>query len=272
MATTIAWATQASLVADIQRLGVAPGDMLMVHSSVRAVGSVIGGPNTIIAALLAALTPAGTLMMYLGWEEAPTELRDLPAEAQQLFHAAYPPYDPRTSGAVREHGMLVERFRSWPGVLRSDHPDCSMGAWGAKAAWLTAEHPLRYGYGLGSPLHKLCAARGSVLMLGAPLDTITLLHYAEDRAQLPHKRVKRYTCPVLRDGQTVWVELEEYDTSDTVIAAEYEFDTIARDYLATGKGRSGVVGQAPAYVFPADDLAQFAIEWLEHRFGGAPLD
>lgn len=128
--------------------------------------------------------------------------------------------------------------------------------------WFTQDHPFRCGYGIGSPLHKLCELSGVVLMLGAPLDTITLLHYAEDRAALPDKRIKRYTCPILRVGRKVWVGLEEYDTSETVIDADYAFDAIARDYLATGKGRSGMIGRAQSYLFAADDLAKFGIEWL----------
>lgn len=269
MTDSTQWVTKPRLVADLQQIGVSAGQVLMVHSSVRAVGPVVGGPNSIVQALLDVLTPAGTLLMYVGWEDAPTEIHTWPAAMQALFYETCPPYDPRTARAVRDHGILVECFRTWPGVLRSAHPDCSMAALGAQAAWLTANHPFMYGYGAGSPLHKLCELEGSVLMLGAPLDTITLLHYAEDQADLPAKRIKRYQCPILRRGQTVWVDLEEYDTSENVIDAAYTFDAIARAYLATGKGQGGLVGRASSYLFDAADLATFAIGWLEQRFGPA---
>ncbi len=267
MADSSEWVTTQQLVEDLQNLGVLAGQVLMVHSSMRAVGQTIGGVNSVVRALMETLTPEGTLMMYVGWEEAPTEILRWSPEMQALFYAASPPYDVATSRAVRDHGVLVETFRTWPGVLRSAHPDCSFAAIGAKAEWITAEHPFRYGYGAGSPLHKLCEAGGSVLMLGAPLDTITLLHYAEDQAALPNKHVKQYRCPIQRDGQTVWVDLEEFDTADNVIDADYGFDTIATDYLATGKGRKGKVGRATSYLFEADDLATFGIQWLESRFG-----
>lgn len=267
MADVSEWLTQRQLMEDLQRLGVSAGQVLMVHSSVRAIGPVIGGPNTIIQALLDVLTPAGTLMMYVGWQEAPTEILDWPPAVRTLFYEECPPYDPRTSRAVRAHGILVECFRTWPSVIRSSHPDCSMSARGAKAEWITVDHPFMYGYGLGSPLHKLCELRGFVLMLGAPLDTITLLHHSEHLARLPQKRIKRYSCPIGDAGQKIWVDLEEYDTSDTVIDADYQFDVIAKDYLATGKGRAGLIGRAQSYLFEADDLARFGIQWLERRFG-----
>lgn len=263
------WITQRQLAADLERLGIVAGQVLMVHSSVRAVGPVLGGPNTIIQALLDVLTPSGTLLMYVGWEHAPSEINTFPPDVQALFFDAHPPYDPRTARAVRDHGILVECFRTWPNVVRSAHPDCSMAAWGAHADWLVADHPFMYGYGVGSPLHKLCAINGNVLMLGAPLDTITLLHYAEDRAILPDKRVKRYQCPILEHGKKIWVELEEFDTSEPVINAPYDFDQIALDYLATGKGQTDTIGRAQSYLFQANDLAQFGIDWLEQRFGSA---
>ncbi len=57
------------------------------------------------------------------------------------------------------------------------------------ASTLTARHPLQFGYGPGSPVATLCSLGGKVLMLGAPLDTMTLLHHAEHLATLPAKRV-----------------------------------------------------------------------------------
>ena len=45
-------------------LGLAPGDTVMVHASVRAVGQIAGGPDQIHLAIKDALTDRGTLMMY----------------------------------------------------------------------------------------------------------------------------------------------------------------------------------------------------------------
>jgi aminoglycoside N3'-acetyltransferase len=54
-----------------ESLGISPGQTIMLHASVKAVGAVMGGPNTILQTLLHTLTPAGTLMMYAGWQDAP---------------------------------------------------------------------------------------------------------------------------------------------------------------------------------------------------------
>ena len=57
--------TRAELASEFTRLGVKPGDAVMLHASIRAVGAVAGGPDQIHLALKDALTDAGTLMMYV---------------------------------------------------------------------------------------------------------------------------------------------------------------------------------------------------------------
>jgi aminoglycoside 3-N-acetyltransferase len=114
-------------------------------------------------------------------------------------------------------------------------------------------------------------AKGKVLMLGAPLDTITLLHYVEHCAQIPGKRVVRYRrlMPGPPPEGPRWVEFEEFDTGDPVSEKLPLncFEWIAEDYLAKGRGREGRVGQARAAVFDAADLVEFGIRWIERVAG-----
>ncbi len=61
--------TKSQLVTDLRQLGVRPGQVIMVHASVKAIGWIVGGPDIVLQALLDVLTPAGTLMIYVSWEE-----------------------------------------------------------------------------------------------------------------------------------------------------------------------------------------------------------
>ena len=61
--------TRSRLVRDLQALGVQPGDVLMVHTRLSALGWVVGGSGTVVQALLDVLGPGGTLMAYAGWED-----------------------------------------------------------------------------------------------------------------------------------------------------------------------------------------------------------
>jgi len=249
-------ATFTTLQHDLTRLGIAPGALLMVHAGVRSLGPVTGGVNTILQALFATLTPTGTLCAYLDFEpfyDTGTPIEDTPVFDKRLAHAA------------RDHGILHETFRNWPGTLRSDHPDAGVAAHGPLAHHITRDHPFQYGYGPGSPLERIAHLQGQVLMLGAPLDTITLLHYAEHLARIPHKRTVRYRRRMPTPTGPAWVDFEEYDTSEPVHPALPEncFEQIARAYLAAGHGRTARVAQAPAYLFDGAHLVAFAVRWLE---------
>ncbi len=57
------FATTADLVRDLRALGVAAGQVLMVHSSLSGLGRVLGGAPAVVRALLAAVGPDGTLVM-----------------------------------------------------------------------------------------------------------------------------------------------------------------------------------------------------------------
>jgi aminoglycoside 3-N-acetyltransferase len=221
-------------------LGLDKGDVVMVHASMRAVRCDV---NEVVRALV---DTAGTVVAYVDWE----------MESDDAV------FDPKTARATRDHGILAETIRAWPGAIRSAHPDAGVSAIGERAAWLTEKHPLQYGYGEGSPLHKLVLARGKVLMLGAPLDTVTLLHFSEHVASVPDKRVTHYERR-MASGETV--RFEEFETSEPVseVFPKDHFGRIAVDFLETGRGRVGHVGSATAHVFDAPELHDFAVAWLE---------
>lgn len=263
--------TETQLVKDLQGLGLKPGDTVMLHASVKAVGWIVGGPDVIIQAILDVIGPQGTLMMYAGWEEAPYLTIALEEGRGEAYLAECPAFDPERSRANRKWSILTEYLRTWPGARRSDHPEASVVAVGAKAAWLTKDHPLHYPYGPGSPFAKLCEAGGKVLLLGSPLNAVTVLHYAETIAEIPDKRIVRYRMPILREGKRVWVEIEDIDTGEGIVEGhsnEEYFAEIVREYLASSKGRAGTVGAASSYLFDAAELVRFAVRWLERSFGG----
>ncbi len=264
--------TRDQLATDLRALGIEPGQVILMHASVRTVGWVVGGPDQILQSLFDVLTPAGTLAMYVSWEEwerALVSFSDFTEAQQAVFRKHCPPFDARTSRAMRQWSVLTESLRTWPGAYRSDHPTASVCAVGAQAAWVTADHPLAYGYGYGSPWDKVCHTGGKVLLLGSPLEAVTLLHYAEHIANVPGKRIVRNEVPLLRGGECVWVTFEEFDTTWGIrdLPSEDYFDRIMREYLTEGHGSIGRVGGAVSYLFDAAHLAQFGVAWMEKMWG-----
>ena len=253
----------------MRALGFSSDDTVMLHASVKAVGWIVGGPDIVIEALLDVLGPRGTLMMYVKCEEPLNELEDWPEDWQQAYLDECPAFDPERTRSLRNWSILSEYLRTWPGACRSANPEASIAAVGMRAEWITSDHPLQYGYGSGTPLAKLCEVGGKVLLLGPLFDSLTILHYAEHMADVPDKRVECYRWPILRNGQCEWVNIEQFDTSGGIVTwpeGDY-FMRISKEYMATGKCNSGKVGAADSYLFDANDLAAFAIAWLEERFG-----
>ena len=246
-------------------MGLGEGDNVLVHAGLRAIGPILGGPDMLIAALGDVVGPRGTLLGYCDWqcEDSVLEQPDLRAQI--------PPFDPQRSRSIRDNGAFPELLRTTPGARRSASPGASCAALGGRADWFVADHALDYGYGPQSPFGKLVASGGKTLLVGAPLDTMTLLHHAEHLADIAGKRVLRYEAPILVEGRTVWRWFEEFDTGIPIVeglADEY-FEDVVEDFLATGQGQRGLIGHAPSVLVPAPAIVDFAVDWLEQRFAGA---
>ena len=255
--------TRGELAAALTALGLVPGDLVMVHAALRRIGPVLGGGDMVIGALRDAVGPGGTVAAYADWEADYEDLLDEHGRVPMWWRAHVPPFDLKWSRAARDNGIFPELLRTSRGTLASGNPGARVVAVGARADWLTADHPIDYGYGPGSPFAKLAQAGGKVLMLGAPLDTMTLIHHAEHLADI-RKRVLRKEVPFAADGSTDWRMMEEFDTADPPqgFVDEY-FGTIVEAFLATGRGSRGKVGEAECVLVDAAPMLAFAVEWIE---------
>ena len=270
------------LARDIETLGLEPGGAAMVHCRMSALGHVVGGAETVVRALLDALGTDGTLVAYTGWQdEPPDDLGALDDETRRIYVDEHPAYDPRVALSRRDHGRVPEALRTWPGACHSGHPEAGVAAVGPLAEALTAEHPYDDAYSAGTPYARLVALGGQVVVLGAPLDTVTLVHHAEAVAEVPGKRRVSYAMPVIvgNPGERQWRTFSDIDTSDgafpyeRVLGEEDYIEYIARSALAAGAGRSGAVGEGTAYLFDARRLVEHAVSWIEQSFpSGEPAD
>lgn len=153
------------MVGELHDVGVRPGDLLLVHASLAALGFVPGGAATVIAALHAALGAEGTLLM--------------PALSYATVTPANPYFDQATTPA--NVGVIAESFRVQAGVRRSLHPTHSVCARGRLAEILLAAHAADCTpCGPHSPFRLLPEYGGKILMLGCGLRPNTSFHAIEE--------------------------------------------------------------------------------------------
>jgi len=251
------------LARDFRSLGVRPGDVVMLHASVRSVGRVAGGPDQIHLALKDALTPDGTLIMYASCPAHVDEIGrgNLTADEERELLEKLPPFDALTARAQRDNGTLVEFLRTYPGSVVNAHV-ARFVVWGRRADELIAGQPWDYAFGRGSLLERFVTRDGRILLLGCDHDTVTFLHYAEHIVDLPGRRLVRFKVPVLENGARVWRPMEEFDTSSNGAHPNWPdrfFARIVDTHLAQTGNRGGRVGDAESFLFGARGLLEFAL-------------
>lgn len=244
-------------------LGIAAGDTVMVHASVRAVGEVAGGPDQIHLALKDALTPNGTLMMYASCPTYYDEVGrgHLTADQERELLEKLPAFDPLTARAQRENGALVEFLRTYPGSMVNPHV-ARFVVWGKHAGYLISSQPWNYAFGHDSALERFVQLDGKILLLGCDHDNVTFLHYAEHIVDIPGKRVAKYKVPVDEHGSRVWRDMEEFDTSDKGAHPNWPdrfFARLVDAHLAQTNNRGGRVGGAHCFLLSARGLLEFAL-------------
>ena len=255
--------TVESLQRDLSALGVEPGMVLLVHSSLSALGWVCGGAVAVVLALEDALGEAGTLVMPThsaslsdpaAWINPP-----VPKDWWQTIRDSMPAYDADYS-PTQGMGSIVEVFRRRPGVVRSRHPQVSFCARGPQAEQIVGGHGLNYGLGEESPLARVYDMDGSVLLLGVGHANNTSLHLAEYRADFAGKKVVQNGAPVQTEEGRRWVVLEDVDIEDE------DFARIGADYEAqTGAVRLAPVGMGESRLFLQPAMVDFAVDWMRRN-------
>jgi aminoglycoside 3-N-acetyltransferase len=252
--------TARSLRRIFETIGIERGDVLVVHSSLGALGWVCGGAVAVIEALLLTLTSEGTLVMpaHSAGLTEPSAWRNPPVPESwwEEIRRSMPPFDAARTPTLAM-GVVPELFRTWPGVLRSAHPTSSMAAFGKHAEDIVADHPLDDPMGERSPLGRVYELDGKVLLLGVGHDSNTSLHLAERKAFGATQRRVKNGSPILVNGERKWIEYEEpLACTDDFIALGAAFEADSGNVTRAG----------PARVMSQRALVDFGAAWLrEHR-------
>lgn len=163
--------SKGEILAGLRRLGMRQGGLLEVHSSLRALGQVEGGADTVIEALMETVGGHGAIVMP-SYPVGPG-LPASPAESQRgmTWKVRVLSFDDHTTSTGM--GVIADRFRDRPDTIRGTDSFFSYTAWGKDASLLA------------QGLAPLVKSGGQVLLLGVQMDRCSCLHLAEERVSLP---------------------------------------------------------------------------------------
>ena len=222
-------------------LGITPGDVVLMHSSMKALGTDLT-PEGFLRELMQALTNEGTLL--------------LPALTYETVTLDKPYFS--LTESLPCVGILPKTFMKMEGVRRSMHPTHSVCAKGAKADVMTQEHikdntPV----GPNSPFMLLPQYNGKILFIGDILHSCTVMHGIEEVVDAPYVLSKDMTEYTLVDAKGK-ISKKKYYTHNFK-GWNQEYPRI-RDILTYPDIRTGTVCSASCTLIDAKKLITAAIE------------
>lgn len=251
-----------SLKKDLATLGLKKGMTVIVHSSLSSIGWVCGGAVSVIKSLMDIITEEGNIIMpaQTGDYSEPCYWGNPPVPEQwyEIIRETMPVFDKHVT-PTRGMGRIAEVFRSFPNVLRSDHPQASFTAWGKDSEDIIRVHNLEDSLGETSPLGKVYNINGYVLLLGVPYENNTSFHLSEYKSN-----VRMYTelaAPILENGKRVWKTFRDIDLDSE------DFNSIGIEFEKNCNVSRGLVGQAESRLFHQKTSVDFATEWFKRNRG-----
>ncbi|WP_054954693.1 AAC(3) family N-acetyltransferase [Paenibacillus dakarensis] len=181
--------TKLSLMKDLEAMGIDGNGTILVHSSMKSIGEVEGGADTVLDALS---------------EYMKKGLLVLPTHTWSYINADNPRFEVENSPSCV--GILPELFRKRKGVIRSYHPTHSVAALGKDAASFTAGAEQ-----LDTPCHresawgKLLDRKAAILLVGVDLRRNTFMHGIEEWVDVPGRLTEEHEAlvTVLGDGTEI---------------------------------------------------------------------
>jgi aminoglycoside 3-N-acetyltransferase len=235
---------------DLRNLGVKEGDWVLIHSSLKSLGYVKGGADTVIDAAMEVIGESGLLMV-------PTF----------AFTNFTPFFDPENTPS--QMGLITETLRLREDSVRSWHPRHSVGVLGEKTKEVVSGHLQAGSVGKGSPIDKLAKRGGYILLLGVDHTANTTIHTAEVYAELPYLYMvkdspdfpEQALVKTPNNGEKIKVDLAPYPTCSEGF---WKLEPVMRD---KGEIRYGKIGQAHCQLMKSQDIIDTASSLLRENPG-----
>lgn len=213
----------------LRQTGLKVNDTVLIHSSMKAIGQVEGGADTVLDAWMEYFN-AGLLLM--------------PTHTWRQMNPEYNVFDPATEESCV--GLLTNMFLKREGVVRSLHPTHSMAAYGEKAAeYISGEEYCNTPCTPGGCYDRLRAADGKILLVGVGHERNTFIHSVEEVLNVPNRLTDKPVLfyVVMPDGRRKKVYMRRHYNPMQPHISE-DFVKLEQAFLDRGAAKCVVFGDA----------------------------
>ena len=243
------YVTKERIVEDLRKLGLKRGDVVVFHSSLKSIGYVEGGANTVIDAFIEVVGSEGTVMV--------------PTFTFSFTKGGVPFHPAKTPSRV---GLITDVFWRRPDAYRSRHPTHSVAAIGKHAEYLTSGHEDTSAFSKHGPWGKLVELDGYVMLLGVGFNVCSFFHAVEDRLELPYYDISMEALVEDDHGRVFKVRLEKSPEGHRDFYGEPKRDSkVKLELMKTGVVRTGFVGEAPTTLVRSRELLTALYGIIKHR-------
>jgi aminoglycoside 3-N-acetyltransferase len=235
------------LIDGFYKVGLKPGDVVLVHSSYHSFGGVEGGPQTVIDALLDVLTPEGTLIMptfNFGFNQGePWDVRKTPSKM----------------------GVLTELVRLNPESRRVFHPFYSFAILGKLKEELAA---VRYkdSYGSDSIFARLRKLDGKIMIIGLSYNhSMTFFHHVEQTQGVDYRFIKKFTGEVTDETSRTYTDTFTMLVRDLEKGVLTAVDPMGERLEKRGIIRIEKIGDADVKLMKANDVFRVTVEEMKQN-------
>lgn len=227
------------LMKDLYASGLKNTDAVMVHASMKAIGEVEGGGDTVIDAFLEYFEE-GLVMM--------------PAHTWAQMSETYCVFDPMTEPACV--GILPNLFLKRQGAVRSLHPTHSIVAYGKKAAdYVKGEENCTTPCAPEGCWGRLRDMQAKILLVGVTHIRNTYIHSIEESYQVPERFTKEAVMFQIKmpDGSLKETAVYRHYNPYTAHISE-SYDKLTEAFYETGAARKVTLGDAACILCDAEKL------------------
>lgn len=239
--------TKNSLIKDIEQTGIRKNGTLLIHSSMKAVGLVEGGGDTVLDAFIDYMKEGLLLFPTHSWSNE--NLRD-------------GIYDPKTEASCV--GILPNLFMKRAGAIRSMHPTHSVTAMGSMGqSYVLRDSNVRTPCPRNGCFGGLYDEEAQLLFLGATLKTNTFIHSIEEWLNIPDRinAQSRKIKLLFEDGDIR--ENDFYGHYSTRGDVSKNYDKLLVPMIHMGIAKEVKIGNAVSYVVEVKPMADWVVGLLK---------